>query len=307
MRKCFSHFGQTFKFSSRSFFQMIWRQFSHFTHKPSVRTVFLPELSKSPDSRLNQVISQLRVASTGYRAKSEPFCSVQDTHSSILNPSLRHHTFLVSVFHLTHFGHRIGGLDNCGVSVPSRQDDVNHFRLLLQTLNHFGWVQHAITDRIVNLIQHHQIPLARLDRLLPCSPRLFHHLHIFRIRLLRAHLHKAPPHLFHHKLIPKGLDSVQLAVVPGAFQELQHQDFHALPYRAQSCPHGRSRLPLSWPGVYDDQTTTHVVHDLLRMIDSTRKPQYRLGTALCIVRTDPLKIRIFLGTPASKLAYTGAS
>src|SRR5271170_1166824 len=56
MRKCFSHFGQTFKLSSRSFFQMICRQFSHFTHKPSVRTVFLPEVSSSPPSRLNQAI-----------------------------------------------------------------------------------------------------------------------------------------------------------------------------------------------------------------------------------------------------------
>src|SRR5208282_3213057 len=63
MRKCFSHFGHTFKFSSRSFFQMICRQFSHFTHNPSVRTVFLPELSRSPDSRLNHAI---KVASTEY-------------------------------------------------------------------------------------------------------------------------------------------------------------------------------------------------------------------------------------------------
>src|ERR1041384_1399081 len=56
MRKCLSHFGQTFIFSSRSFFQMIWRQLSHFTHSPSVRTFFSPEASSSPDCRLNQAI-----------------------------------------------------------------------------------------------------------------------------------------------------------------------------------------------------------------------------------------------------------
>src|ERR1700680_5227344 len=56
MRKCLSHLGQTLRFSSRSFFQMIWRQPSHFTHKPSVRTFFSPEVSSSPDSRLNQAI-----------------------------------------------------------------------------------------------------------------------------------------------------------------------------------------------------------------------------------------------------------
>ena len=61
IRKCFSHFGHTFMFSSRSFFQMICRQSSHFTHNPSVRTVFSPEVSSSPDCRLNQVIKNLGI------------------------------------------------------------------------------------------------------------------------------------------------------------------------------------------------------------------------------------------------------
>src|SRR5579871_4402899 len=63
IRKCFSHFGQTFMFSSRSFFQMIWRQLSHFTHSPSVRTFFSPEVSNSTDSRLNQAIVYLVIES----------------------------------------------------------------------------------------------------------------------------------------------------------------------------------------------------------------------------------------------------
>src|SRR4051794_25835459 len=60
MRKCFSHLGHTLKLASRSFFQMIWRQPSHFTHNPSVRTFFSPELSMAPDSRLNQLIISTR-------------------------------------------------------------------------------------------------------------------------------------------------------------------------------------------------------------------------------------------------------
>src|SRR5271165_2458030 len=70
IRKCLSHFGQTFRFSSISFFQMICRQPSHFTHKPSVRTFFSPEVSSSPDSRLNQAIRT--VASTESRVPSKP-------------------------------------------------------------------------------------------------------------------------------------------------------------------------------------------------------------------------------------------
>src|ERR1039457_3697761 len=72
MRKCLSHLGQTFKFSSRSFFQIICRQLSHFTHSPSVRTRFSPAVSISPDCRLNQVIkdsSQLSVKSGRCRAQ----------------------------------------------------------------------------------------------------------------------------------------------------------------------------------------------------------------------------------------------
>src|SRR6202140_4721776 len=63
MRKCLSHLGQTLKLSSRSFFQIIWRQPSHLTQRPSVRTFFSPEVSSSPDCRLNQVMEQLSVVS----------------------------------------------------------------------------------------------------------------------------------------------------------------------------------------------------------------------------------------------------
>src|SRR5438874_2937192 len=63
MRKWRSHLGQTFQFWSRSFFQITWRQPSHFTHKPSVRTRFSLEASSSVFSRLNQDIVKLSVAS----------------------------------------------------------------------------------------------------------------------------------------------------------------------------------------------------------------------------------------------------
>src|SRR5947199_8231334 len=62
MRLCFSHLGQTLRFSSRSFFQMICRQLSHFTQRPSVRTFFSPEVSSSPDWRLNQAIEVLKLS-----------------------------------------------------------------------------------------------------------------------------------------------------------------------------------------------------------------------------------------------------
>src|SRR6202044_4251999 len=61
IRKWRSHLGQTLKFWSRSFFQMIWRHWSHLTQRPSVLTFFSPEVSRSACSRLNHamgVVSQ---------------------------------------------------------------------------------------------------------------------------------------------------------------------------------------------------------------------------------------------------------
>src|ERR1700686_770543 len=100
MRKCLSHFGQTLRLSSRSFFQIIWWHSSHFTHSPSVRTLFSPEVSNSPDCRLNQVIR----SSSQFSAK--PALLRTDVEL-VFNSSLRHHAFLVSMLYLAHFGHGI--------------------------------------------------------------------------------------------------------------------------------------------------------------------------------------------------------
>src|SRR5580704_11585230 len=89
IRKCLSHFGQTFMFSSRSFFQIICRQPSHFTHNPSVRTFFSPEVSSSPDCRLNQVIRKAQPSALSHQVK----------HPGLLNASIR---FLSAPLHLSH-------------------------------------------------------------------------------------------------------------------------------------------------------------------------------------------------------------
>src|SRR5208282_1149771 len=86
MRKCLSHFGQTLRLSSRSFFQMICRQLSHFTHRPSVRTFFSPEVSSSPDSRLNQAIDSYQGRNSFYKLR---FHSVSKLHGGKVTPQDR--------------------------------------------------------------------------------------------------------------------------------------------------------------------------------------------------------------------------
>src|SRR6185369_11274451 len=123
MRKCRSHLGQTLKFSSRSFFQIIWRQVSHFTHSPSVRTLRSPEVSSSPACRLNHAISQSLVAGPCSKA----FAHDQGRRFLVLDPSLRHHALLIGMLHLAHFSHRVRELDDCRMRVSPGQDNVHHF------------------------------------------------------------------------------------------------------------------------------------------------------------------------------------
>src|SRR3984957_4321700 len=236
MRKCRSHLGQTLKFSSRSFFQMIWRQVSHFTHSPSVRTFRSPEVSSSPACRLNQVINSvvgrwpnailLQVRGVGQRPKAN-----RQRRFSVLNSPLRHHTFCVRMLYLSHFGYSVGKLDNCRMGVPSGQDNVHHFRFAFKSLHDLRRIEHSVADRIIDLVQNHQVPGARLNLPHPFRPGLFYHPNVLRIGLLGAHFYEAPAHLLHDELVAERLYCVQFAIVPGPLQKLAHQHAHALTHR----------------------------------------------------------------------------
>src|SRR5580692_9947285 len=169
------------------------------------------------------------------------------------------------MFYLAHFCNRISDLDNCRVRVTARQDDVHHPGLLLKTLHHPGRIEHAVTDGVVNLVEHHEIPFARLNRLFGFSPSFFDHPDIFRIGLLGSDLHEAAAHLLHHKLVTESLHRIKFAVVPGAFQELQHQHSQSLPDSTQRGAHGGGGLALARPRVDDDETSTDVRHAFLEV------------------------------------------
>src|SRR4029077_9693345 len=131
---------------------------------------------------------------------------------------------------------------------------------LLEVLCPSGGHEHAVTDGVVDLVQDHEIPVPGLNRLLGFRPGIFHHAHVFRIGFLRANLHEATTHLLHDELIAKGLDRIELAVVPRALQELQHQDTHALADGAQAGSYRGGGFALPRAGVYDDESTANVRH-----------------------------------------------
>src|SRR6478672_4437531 len=212
MRKWRSHLGQTLRFSSRSFFQMICRQVSHFTHNPSVRTLRSPEVSSSPACRLNQAIkSSLALGrwslAKAFVLRSGEFANDQGPMTndglSVLDPFLRHDTLFIGVLDLAHLGHRVGDLDNCRMGIPPGQDNVHHLGFAFQSLHHLGGIEHAVTDGVIDLIQDNQVPGAGMDCLGSFHPGLFYHADILGIGLFGPNFHEAAAHLLHDELIAK--------------------------------------------------------------------------------------------------------
>src|SRR5580658_7837884 len=137
---------------------------------------------------------------------------------------------------------------------------MNHLRLVFQALRDFRRIEHTVADGIIDFVEDYQIPRAGLDRPLTLRPCFFHHPHILGVGFLGSDFHETAPHLLHHELVTEGLHSIEFAIMPRAFEELQHEHFHALPHRPESCAHGGCGLAFAWTGIHDDQTTADVLH-----------------------------------------------
>src|SRR6185437_13886135 len=90
-------------------------------------------------------------------------------------------------------------------------------------------------------------------------PRGFDHADVFRIGPRAADLYEAAAKLLHHEVVAEGFHGVELAVMPGAFEELQHEDAHAVADRTQRRAHGGGRLALAGAGVVEDQSSSGFV------------------------------------------------
>ena len=86
------------------------------------------------------------------------------------------------------------------------------------------------------------------------------HADVFGIGFRAADFHEAAAHLLQHEVVAEGLDGVEFAVVPGAFEELQHQHAHAVAHRAQGRAHGGGGLAFAGAGVDEDESASGFVH-----------------------------------------------
>src|SRR5882757_3685867 len=107
------HLGQTRKFASKSFRNTMVRQDSHFTHRPSVRTLRSSGgVGCSMDflSRLNQAIIEIasRRCQLAFGPEKGPRCTRGGGNATlIVYTTLGQNAFGVGVFDFAHFGDQV--------------------------------------------------------------------------------------------------------------------------------------------------------------------------------------------------------
>src|SRR5580693_4544416 len=266
-KRCFAfilkwkpHFGQTRRFASRSLRKTMVPQDSHFTHRPSVRTLRSSGgVACSIDffSRLNQAIvrsghykhrcwtsmtgsGQQNRDSRQFQKKGRTRAKAADQLRLIVYTTLGQNALCVRVFDLFHLGHEVGHLHQFGMSVPAGAD---HVYVL-------GASAQAFDD----------VVCAAVDRVAPCGPALVRHLDVFGVGLGAPDFDEAAAHRTDFEfIVAEHFGGIEFAVMPRTFDELDHENSQALTDGSERGAERARRLALAWTGV-DDQKSFVLRH-----------------------------------------------
>src|SRR5882762_7658206 len=264
------HLGQTKRFPSRSLRKTMVRQDSHLTHRPSVRT---RRSSGGVDcsidflSRLNQAMEescQFSVISFQLNTEKQDCtgCRVRlfellplNFQLLVVDPPLSQYTLGVGVFHLAHLGDEVGELDELGMSVAAGADDVDALGAVLQGLGDFVGVKHFVADRVVDFIEDDKVVLAAVDGVAAGFPAFLRQLDVRRVGFSAADFDEAAAHGANFKfVVTKHLGGVELAIVPGTLDELDHQHSQALAHGAKGGAERAGGLALARSGINDEES-----------------------------------------------------
>ena len=81
-----------------------------------------------------------------------------------------------------------------------------------QGFSDHSWVKHAVANGVVDLVQHHHVPVAGVYGLARFFPGLFDQANVFRVGLGAADLHEAAAHLLEDEIGTERLDGIELTV-----------------------------------------------------------------------------------------------
>jgi len=169
-------------------------------------------------------------------------------------------SFLVGVLDLAHLGDGVGEFDEKWVGVAAGEDDVDAFGFLPEDVGDLFGREHVVADGVVDLVEDDEVPIAGEDGGSGFAPRLFDETEVFGVGLGSSDLDEAAAHLADGAggilRGSEGGDGVELAMVPGALEELQDEDTHSVAGGTEGGPDGGGGLSLAGAGVDEDESAT---------------------------------------------------
>src|SRR4051812_9415672 len=140
------------------------------------------------------------------------------------------------------------------------ENDVDHLGAVAQGFGHGCRVEHAVVDGVVDFVEDHQVPIAGFDGRTGFGPGFLDHADVFGIGFCAAYFYEAAAHLLEYEIVTKGLYGIQFAVTPRAFEELEHENAHAVSDGAQSGAERGGGFALAGSGVDEDEAFSGIGH-----------------------------------------------
>ena len=173
----------------------------------------------------------------------------------IVDPPLSQYTLGVGVFHLAHFSDQVGKVNKLGVGVSAGADHMDALGAILEGFNDFFGIEHFVAEDVIDFVEDDEIVLAAVDCAAAGLPAFLGKLDVCRIGFGAADFDEAAAHGPNFKLVvTKHFGGVEFAVVPGTFDELDHEDFETLADSAEGSTQGAGGLALARAGVNDQES-----------------------------------------------------
>src|SRR3989442_13991176 len=141
------------------------------------------------------------------------------------------------------------------MGAAARADPVDALGAALERLADLVRVKHLVADDVVDLIEHYQIVLAAVNGFAAGLPAFAAEFDVFGVGLCAADFDEAAAHRADFKLVvAEEFGGVELAVVPRAFNELNHEDAESLADGAEGGAQGAGGLSFARAGINDEQS-----------------------------------------------------
>src|SRR6516162_7518072 len=170
--------------------------------------------------------------------------------SSKLDSFLRRDALFEGVFQQAHLRGQIRNLQDFWFSIAPRQDDVTHVGFGFQEVDDLFGGEKSVAQRVVDLVQDHNVVIPRGDLLDGGLPGGAHH------GFINLNVLTFPGETLAHRVDFKAAKpgrAAQLTALPFPFEELQHDHAHAVATGPKGNSQGRRGFSFAVTGVDDNE------------------------------------------------------